>query len=623
MGAVLLSPNLTIGNDTLTDTFYYLLRSELEDYVDVRSLKTTMHLHEISLQTDDVLVIFNNQSQEYSENILLLLNCALEIGCQIIPISLYEPTRTPASVISHIQSFEVVDQLRQRRLTDKNIDTVAFALVRLIMSKIQPTMSVEQMNLFISHRRIDGEEIASKFYNEFRRRANEVEVFRDLISINVGQDAQEEIEKSLYNSDAVILLDTPRCGESKWIKRELQIALGLNLPIVWVKLGPNSDRTNLEVLPGGSPHFSFENLDGVDLEGSQNIIDDIIHKAFQISRNNAMTVIDHFNRLQQLASSKRIKLTPINKKNMVYRVEVPRKVEVLQYYQRPLSHIFQLFGRNPKDVDKRSFEPLLSELGYQPHPALGYHFDSGLLLGPNTSLDSLNVNGPICVDSIDGYVTFLQKYLLSDKRTATKKGIIISGAFPDYEPEFQKQLTNAVYSFAKAVLDKGGTIIFGSHPTFQHMILELARRLRPNDYINAVHMYISKHFVTQAAISELTSHATVFATENINNDREESLTAMRQAMISDEEAAGIVLIGGKQHKHIKPGIDEELELAQNNGIPAFIIGSVGGRSSELAKDKIENGDNLINGLTEEQNKKLLTSLDYRSLADEILQSLGF
>jgi hypothetical protein len=98
---------------------------------------------------------------------------------------------------------------------------------------------------------------------------------------------------------------------------------------------------------------------------------------------------------------------------------------------------------------------------------------------------------------------------------------------------------------------------------------------------------------------------------------------MRQAMISDEEAAGIVLIGGKQHKHIKPGIDEELEFAQNKGIPAFIIGSVGGRSSELAKGKIENGDDLINGLTEEQNKMLLTSLDYRSLADEILQSLGF
>lgn len=154
------------------------------------------------------------------------------------------------------------------------------------------------------------------------------------------------------------------------------------------------------------------------------------------------------------------------------------------------------------------------------------------------------------------------------------------------------------------------------------MILDLARRQRPGDYINAVHMYISKYFVTQAEINEITNKATVYATENVNNDRAESLTAMRQAMISDEEVAGIVLLGGKQHIHIKPGIDEELELAQQKGIPAFIIGSVGGRSSELAKEIIEKRNNPINTLTEEQNKKLLTSLDFRSLADEILQSLG-
>ncbi|WP_342417578.1 TIR domain-containing protein [Paenibacillus sp. FSL R10-2782] len=622
MGAVLINPNLTIGDDSVADDFYHKLRSELEEYTDVRSLKTAMHLHSTSLQSDEVLVIFNKQDQEYSENILLLLRHALEKDCVVIPVSLYEQSRTPATLISHIQSFEVVDQLRQRRLTYSNIDTVAFALTRLIMSKIQPTMSVDRMDLFISHRRVDGEEIAAEFYNELRRRANEVEAFRDLISIKVGQNAQEEIEKNLYKSDAVIFIDTPLCGESEWVKKELQIALGLNLPIVWVKVGPQSERARLNVLPGGSPHFNFEYLDLDNLKQSSNIVDDIIHKAFQISRNNAMSVIDHLNRLQQLASSNKIKLIPINKKNMVYRVEIPRKVKEFQYYQRSLSHVLQLFGRNPKIIDRTSFEPLISELGFQLHPDLGYHFDSGLLLGPNASLNSAHSSEPICIDSIDGYVTSIQKYLSSDQIQTSKKGILISGAFPDYEPEFQQQLTEAVFCFAKAVLDKGGTIIFGSHPTFQHMILDLARRQRPGDYINAVHMYISKYFVTQAEINEITNKATVYATENVNNDRAESLTAMRQAMISDEEVAGIVLLGGKQHIHIKPGIDEELELAQQKGIPAFIIGSVGGRSSELAKEIIEKRNNPINTLTEEQNKKLLTSLDFRSLADEILQSLG-
>ncbi|MCP1186038.1 TIR domain-containing protein [Paenibacillus sp. 1781tsa1] len=622
MSVILIHPNLTIGNDTVAESFYHVLRTELEEHTDVRGLKTAMHLHSVSIQSDEVLIIFNKQTEDYSQNVLYVLRQALETNCTIIPVSLYQQTRSPADMIGHIQSFDVVDQLRQRRLTEKNRDTVAFSLTRLIMSKVQPTMSVERMDLFISHRRADGEEIAAEFYNEFRKRVNEVETFRDLISIKVGQNAQEEIEKSLYKSDAVIFIDTPLCGESIWVEKELQIALGLNLPIIWVKVGAAENRVELKVIPGGSPHYKIENSEINDLESS-NLIDDIIHKAFQLSRTNAMTVIDHFNRIQQLASSKQINLIPINKKNMIYRVEIPRVIKGLNYYQRPLSHVFQLFGRNPKDEDRNSFEPLISDLGFLLHPDLGYHFDSGLLLGPSASLSTVPPTQPICIDSVDEYVTSLQKYLSSDKNKTPKKGIIISGAFPDYEPEFQQQLTDAVFSFSKAVLDKGGIVIFGSHPTFQHLILDLARRQRPDDYINAVHMYISKYFVTQATINELTNKATIYATDNIKDNRAESLTSMRKAMISDEEVAGIVLLGGKQHVDIKPGIDEELELAKHKGIPAFIIGSVGGRSSELAQEMIESGGKSINTLTKEQNHKLLTSLDYRSLADEILQTLGF
>lgn len=622
VSVILIHPNLTIGKDTVADLFYNVLRDELEEYTEVRNLKTAMHLHSVTILSGEVIVIFNNQDQDYSENVILLLKHALEIDCTIIPVSLDKNTRTPAELISHIQSFEVVDQLRQRRLTDKNIETVAFALTRLIMSEVQPTMSVDRMDIFISHRRADGEELAAEFYNEFRRRANDVEIFRDLITIKVGESAQEEIEKNLQKSDAVIFIDTPLCGESEWVDKELQIALGLNLPIVWVKVGAKDNRAKLNVMPGGSPHYYFEEIDEEYIQSS-GLVDDIIHKAFHISRLNAMTVIDHFNRLQQLAYSNKLELIPINKKNMIYRVVIPRNLNGLNYYERPLSHVFQLFGRNPKSIDRESFEPLISNFGFLLHPDLGYHFDSGLLLGPNASLSEVSFREPICVDSVDGYVTSLQRYLSSDQIKPPKKGVIISGAFPDYEPEFQQQLIDAIFAFSKAVLDKGGTVIFGSHPTFQHMILDLARRIRPEDYISAVHMYISRYFVTQATINELTNKATIYSTDNVNDNRAESLSTMRKAMISDEEVAGIILLGGKQYIDIKPGIDEELELATQKGIPAFIIGSVGGRSSELAKEFISHGSEPINNLTKEQNNRLLTSLDYRSLADEILQTLGF
>ncbi|MGG3882423.1 TIR domain-containing protein [Brevibacillus panacihumi] len=623
MGAVIIHPKLTLGDNAVADAFYETFRNELEEHTDVRNLKTMMHLHTATLQSDELVVIFNREDQDYSENVLGVIRQALELGCTLVPVALFEHTRNPASLCSHLQSFEVVDQLRQRRLTDQNIDTIAFALTRLVMSLIQPTMAVHQMELFISHRRKDGELLAAAFYNEFRRRADEVEVFRDLINIRVGQDAQEEIEKNLYQSDAVIFIDTPLSGESIWVEKELRIALGLNIPIVWVKVGSDTDRALLNVKPGDSPHFVFENLEEENLITEPLIIDNIIHKAFQISRSNAMSVMDHFNRLQNLANSKKIELIPVHRKTMLYQVNIPRKYKELHYHQRPLIHFLQLFGRNPKVTDKSGFDPLLSELGLQAHPQLGYNFDSGLLLGPQAPQRSGDIYEPISVDSIDGYVTSLQKYLTLESKPAPRKGVIISGAFPDVGPELQQQMTNAVYCFAKAILDKGGIIIFGSHPTFQHMILDLAKRQRPDDYISSVHMYISKFFAAQAGIDELTAQATVYATENINNDRAASLTEMRQAMITDVDAAGIIVLGGKQHKHIKPGVDEELELARQRGLPAFLIGSVGGRSAELAQQMMENGNCSINSLALEQNKRLATSLDYRVLADEILTSLGF
>ena len=66
-------------------------------------------------------------------------------------------------------------------------------------------------------------------------------------------------------------------------------------------------------------------------------------------------------------------------------------------------------------------------------------------------------------------------------------------------------------------------------------------------------------------------------------DRAISLTAMRQVMLNDSEAGALVVIGGKTARggHT-PGVDEEIQLARTAGLPVYIFGSVGGRSSEIS-----------------------------------------
>lgn len=70
MKVVLLDPKLTIGNDPLAEKFCEILESELLEYVGVEHISTTMSLHSVTIQRDDLIIVFNTKKdQEYSQNI--------------------------------------------------------------------------------------------------------------------------------------------------------------------------------------------------------------------------------------------------------------------------------------------------------------------------------------------------------------------------------------------------------------------------------------------------------------------------------------------------------------------------------------------------------------------------
>jgi hypothetical protein len=85
-----------------------------------------------------------------------------------------------------------------------------------------------------------------------------------------------------------------------------------------------------------------------------------------------------------------------------------------------------------------------------------------------------------------------------------------------------------------------------------------------------------------------------------------------------------VAIGGRTDEggqHV-PGIDEEIELARNAGLPVCLIGAPGGRSAELAS--VEAGrdwSGLGNGLGS-VNELLATDEDYETLVEQIWETLG-
>ena len=614
-------PSLILGNHAMAENFYNICYKEMEEHIEVINVKSTIVMCSIDIMAGDFIIFFNKDDQNYSAHFITFLTDALKNKAEFFPIAICKDKRVPPTLVNKAQSFDVAEALRQRRLTDENITTVAYALARIIISRLQPTLTKEDMQIFISHRRMDGEDIAAIFYNEFKIRAENA--FRDLIDIRVGEDAQDIIEENLKKSDVVVFIDTPKSGESFWIKRELSITLSLNIPIVWVRVGDLDGRIPLEVKPADTPHFSCNESTVKNFSVDSELIDNIIHKAFRISRESAAHVFDQINMLKSITNENGLMLKKLDSKNMIYRVEMPRKG--FRYYQKPLVQIVQCYGRRPKEAEFLSIEPILESLGYVTHPEYGPYFDTAILLSPIKDSE-ISSESKFVTESFDDYLDYINKYLHPEKyKNSSKKGVVISGAFPDCEPEYQQYLTDAIYSFAKGIFQCQGIVIFGAHPTFQHLIFDMGKMYRPNDFQDAIHLYVSKYFVTDCVIDELRKNAKVTPTDNVSDQRDKSLTLMRKKMIFDDNAVALVCMGGKTTAggH-QPGVDEEIELAKSKGIPIFIIGSVGGRSAELAKYYNGTGwTDKINNMSVEDNIELMTSLDYKSLLKKILSSLSF
>lgn len=515
MTAYIINPELTLGIKDLSGKFYSTCLDELSLHIPTQVLTTEMVIKSIRLTKNDAIIFFNRPDNNYESFIIDLLNDAVEEHSKILPVAITREERIPPDCVSKVQSYDVFEHLRQRSLSESLIETVAVVFARNVIAELQPTLSKNNMYLFISHRRFDGELIAGAFHDAFAVRAQHA--FRDLNKVLVGDDAQDIIENNLQQSDAVIFLDTPRSGESKWIAKELTIAMSAGLPIVWVRIGSEDGRsTEFSIRPFDKPHFNLPQLDPSNDKVDSSIVDTIIHKAFEISREHAKAVLGHVKRLSTLSKSGSIKLTELDNQRLTFQIDIPRSG--YRYFQRPMTHVVGFYGWIPQDQDQAEFVQTVQSVGYQPHPILGNIYDAALLLAPIASFNNLDLfEEPHKIDSCDEYINSLENYLSMTQRLKidTKRGVIISGAFPDCEPEHQQHITDAVRAFTQAVFNRKGQVIFGAHPTFQHLIFEKAKAKRPDDFRSAVHMYVSKHFVNEGSIEDSRKNAKVSPIEAV------------------------------------------------------------------------------------------------------------
>ena len=594
-------------NHSKADCFVQVLKEQFDKYDIPYCMVTNAAKYFSKIESDSVIIIFNDKFFSEDENVKKLLCIAKNKNAIIYPIAMDKETRKPLDIIADKQSYDVWEQLRCRDLSDDYLPLIARYFARKLIAETNPTMYSENGLIFISHKRLDGEEITAQLCDVLSIQFKACKTFRDVTDVKVGEEAQSEIDKAMSRSDAFVFIHTPESAESEWIQKELRFAILRNIPVLWVQID-NADINKLKVVPSEKPHLSYGLDEFKDSRRVTEIAAEIMDRTFDLIMTKSNAIFDHHNVLEELFEEK---IKCVDSKKMIFNIDVKRKG--YRYPQRDINQYVQLFGRTPTLPDVNCFNNDLKILNDQ--------YDSSVILTDKIVKSEENDN--VIIESYEDFMFHWDKYLQNPIVNKNKE-IVISGAFPDGEEIYKRTLTDALVIFAKSILKSGYTLTFGSHPTFQELFFEISTLIDPENYKNRLKMYISKWFEDKYTHSKDYYKAnSEFNEIEKESTLSESLTNMRKEMIQRKEVSALICLGGKNKKiKSEEGIREEIALAIKYGIPVFIVGSVGGCSSKVALEYKADNWTGLNNAPKKLNIELMESIDYFSLSQTLLNYLN-
>ena len=296
MKIFIIDPQMTMTDYFTADEFNKEVIKELRSYgvelyeVNIKNIGRM----KVSLSNDAIVIVYNEHdvSEQETGDVKKLLLKALEKGARIWPVAIDRRARTPMEVISDKQSYDVWEQLRCRDLDGKYLGTIAKIFSRKLVARVFPTCYCEEGEIFLSHRRLDGEEITAKIYDKILMQAKESTPFRDVVNVKVGDAAQEVIDKVMESSDVFVFLHTPKSAESEWILKELRFALLRNIPILWVQID-NADINKLKMKPSDKPHLIYKSEEFYCDNQLVEIVDTILQKAFELVMDRSNQILGY------------------------------------------------------------------------------------------------------------------------------------------------------------------------------------------------------------------------------------------------------------------------------------------------------------------------------------------
>lgn len=611
MKIIFCNPKLTMKTIDKANMFFESCREILDTYIANKLYITSAfqvdQLLADNADMDDIFVFFNAEDGKYEDKFLRLLKKYNDVQSRIWAIAMEKnpECRRPPEPVSDKQSFDVSCRNENRNPMKNNMRAIAQIFARKIIAQTLSPLYRDEVLYFISHRRIDGEHIATKLADELRHLTRERNVYRDVVNVEVGDDAQKDIDKNLAMSDVLIFLQTEEAQNSSYIMKELCYALIYDIPILWIQID-NASYSNMEIHPGEHPmlHYGSDEFDCQ--ERLMEIVDEIEEKCFQLIMNSSNQVYSHIEYLRDLNDANKIKLTGDKNAALAYEIEYQEKTKDI-YDSGIKKHYIQCFGRNPKKQDIEKFiEKVKNSKAYDNNDKL-------FLLSNHGQREKLVGDTKVTEENFDDYIMNLEN-VAGVKRQKRNKRIILSGAFPDYDEIYKNSLLEAVSIYSREIIKNGYVLVFGAHPTFQKLIFDIGK-LYASDMKYSIEMHMDKAYLDEYDLEELEEKCTLVLSDGLQE--------MRENMIIKEKSELLICLGGKiKDDKSQQGVDIEVELAKRVNVPIALVGTVGGRSSEYAYEKIKQGDwSDLNQWDKSFNESMFYNVNHRLMIRRLLNAI--
>ena len=335
-----------------TDKFMKIVEEQLNEYgIEFQIITSSnVSINKRRLDSSSLVVVCNGS--RYKDDIKSFIEEAVQKEAEIWPIAINKEDRLPEGPISRKQSYDVWEQLRRRNLDKSQISTIALSFARKIIARVLPTLYNENGEIFISHRRLDGEDIAAKIYDRLKMQAESMTPFRDVARINVGEEAQPVIDEAMKDCEIFVFVHTPKAAESEWILKELLFAMLRCIPVLWIQID-DADEKKLKIKPSEKPHLQYKSENFIEEKDLIEITDEILDRSFRLIMENSNRVFDYIKSIESLFGSR---IICEHQDKMIYRISMERKG--YHYPQRTIEQYFQVFGRMPTDTDLVDLNPL-------------------------------------------------------------------------------------------------------------------------------------------------------------------------------------------------------------------------------------------------------------------------